>query len=316
MALLSLGVFGGNAALAMEGHASPWQLGFIDAASPVMEDINEFHNLLLVIITAITLFVLALLVYVVVKFNEKANPVPSKTTHNTLLEVAWTGVPILILIVIAVPSFKLLFFMDRHENPDMTLKVTGHQWYWSYEYPDHGGFGFDSNLIEEEDLQPGQPRLLAVDNEVVLPIDTNIRVLQTSDDVFHNWAIPAFGLKLDTVPGRINENWVRITKPGKYYGQCSELCGVRHAFMPITVHAVSKEEFAAWVEKAKTEFADAAPEAPVKTARVSAVPQNIGPVKIVDVKTPVFTPAAEFTPAQAFRPAALTVPATDRNAAR
>ena len=263
-------VFAGSALA--DGIAKPWQMTFQEAASPVMEQIDSFHDLLFWIITIITLFVLFLLIYVIVKFNEKANPVPSKTTHNTFIEVVWTVVPILILIVIAVPSFKLLFFQDRHENPDMTLKVVGHQWYWSYKYTDHGDLGFDSQMIQTEDLKPGQPRLLSVDNFVVLPVDTNIRVLQTADDVIHNWAMPAFGLKLDAVPGRINENWVRITKPGDYYGQCSELCGIGHAFMPIHVKAVSKEEFAVWVKSAQEKFADSMPapapgEATVKVAQ-------------------------------------------------
>ncbi len=248
------------------GMARPWQITFQDAVSPVMERIDSFHDLLFWIITLITLFVLALLVYVIIKFNETANPVPSKTTHNTFIEVVWTVVPIIILVVIAVPSFKLLFYMDKHENPDMTLKVIGHQWYWSYEYPDHGGFTFVSQMIAEEDLQPGQPRLLAVDNSVVLPIDTNIRILQTAEDVIHNWAMPAMGLKMDTVPGRMNENWVRITKVGDYYGQCSELCGVGHAFMPIHIKAVSKTDYAAWVAQAQKEFAkaDGSPADPVR----------------------------------------------------
>ena len=237
-------------------HAAPWQLGFIPAVTPVAEEIHDFHTLLLVIITAITLFVMVLLGYVMVKFNEKSNPTPSTTTHNVALEVMWTAIPILILVVIAVPSFKLLYFMDKHENPEMTLKVTGYQWYWEYHYPDHGNFSFLSNLVEDEDLKPGQPRLLTVDNEVVLPVDTNIQILHAAADVMHNWAMPAFGLKTDAVPGRVNENWVRITKPGTYYGQCSELCGVRHGYMPVTVRAVSKPEFEAWIKEAQQKFAD------------------------------------------------------------
>lgn len=246
-----------------------WQITFQTPASPVMEQINDFHNLLMVVITLITLFVLALLLYVAVKFNEKANPVPSKTTHHTALEVAWTVIPIVILLVITVPSFKLLYFMDRHPNPDMTLKVTGHQWYWSYEYPDHGGFKFDSMPVETAKLKPGEPRLLTVDNRVVLPVGANIRVLQTAADVIHNWAVPAFGLKLDSVPGRTNENWVRITREGTFYGQCSELCGVNHFFMPIVIDAVSKQAFAAWVEKAKKQFADSMPVPADGTATVT-----------------------------------------------
>jgi len=235
----------------------PWQMGFQPAATPVMERIHELHSMLVVIIVAITLFVLALLIYVAVRFNEKANPVPSKTTHNTLLEVAWTVIPIIILVVISVPSLKLLYFMDKTHNPEMTLKVTGHQWYWSYEYPDDGGFTFDSVMVDEEDLEEGQTRLLTVDEEVVLPVDTDIRVLLTSDDVIHNWAVPSFGIKIDTVPGRTNETWVRISREGTFKGQCSELCGVNHGFMPISVKAVSKEAYKAWVIEAQEEYAKA-----------------------------------------------------------
>lgn len=250
----------GAAILASAGDAFadkpvPWQMNFQAAASPVMEQIESFHNILFWLITAITLFVLVLMCICAIKYNEKANPKPSKTTHNTFIEVIWTAVPVLILVVIAVPSFKLLYFMDRTTEADMTLKVTSHQWYWSYKYPDQGDFGFTSNMVPKEDLKPGQPRLLTVDNEVVLPIETNIRLLTTSEDVIHNWAIPAFGLKIDTVPGRINESWVRITKEGTYYGQCSELCGVNHGFMPIQVRAVSKQAFQAWTEDAKKKFA-------------------------------------------------------------
>ncbi len=244
----------------------PWQMSFQPAATPVMEQIQSFQDMLFWIIVAITLFVLALLCYCAIKFNEKSNPMPTKITHNTALEVVWTAVPILILVVIAVPSFRLLYFMDRTDKPEMTLKVISHQWYWSYNYPDHDNLNFTSNMIPAEDLKPGQPRLLTVDNEVVLPIDTNVRVLATSEDVIHNWAVPAFGIKVDTVPGRTNETWVRITKEGTYYGQCSELCGINHGFMPIQVRAVSKQAFAQWTEEAKKKFA-AAP-APVHVAAV------------------------------------------------
>ncbi|MBT3238496.1 MAG: cytochrome c oxidase subunit II [Rhodospirillaceae bacterium] len=242
---------------AFADQPKPWQIGFQDAASPVMEKITEFHDLLLIIITGIVLFVLALMIYVIVKFNEKANPVPSTTSHNTMLEVIWTAVPILILVLIASPSIKLLYFMDKNPNAEMTLKVTGHQWYWSYQYPDNGDFEFDSYIVDDDDLKEGQPRLLAVDNEVVLPVDTDIRILLASDDVIHNWAMPSFGIKIDTVPGRTNETWVRIDKEGTYYGQCSELCGVNHGFMPIAVKAVSKEAFKAWTVEAQKEFAKA-----------------------------------------------------------
>ena len=240
---------------AVAAQPTPWQMGLQPAASPVMDEINSFHNLLLVIIFAIAIFVLALLAYVMWRFSAKRNPIPSKTSHNTFIEVIWTAVPILILVVIAIPSFKLLYFMDRTSEAEMTLKAIGHQWYWSYEYPDHGDFTFDSLMLADDELEDGQPRLLEVDNRVVLPVDTNIRILITADDVLHSWAMPAFGVKTDAVPGRVNETWVRIEREGIYYGQCSELCGVNHGYMPIAVEAVSREAFALWVEEAKEEFA-------------------------------------------------------------
>jgi cytochrome c oxidase subunit 2 len=244
----------GGAAPALADAPKPWQLGFQEAASPVMELISSFHDFLLIIIISIGAFVTALMIYVAVKFNEKANPVPSKTTHHTLLEVIWTVVPIMILVVIAIPSFRLLYYMDKTTTPEMTLKVVGSQWYWSYEYPDHGKIAFDSQMIPDNELKPGQLRLLDVDNRVVVPVDTNIRVLLTANAVIHSWAVPALGIKTDTVPGRMNETWMRVTKPGVYYGQCSELCGINHGYMPIAVQAVSKAEFAKWVARAKVKF--------------------------------------------------------------
>ncbi len=253
----------GWTAPALAQAPQPWQLGFQEAATPVMERIDGFHDLLLVIITVIMLLVTALLVYVVVRFNEKANPVPSKTTHHTVLEVAWTVVPVLILVVIAIPSFRLLYYMDKTTTPGMTLKVVGSQWYWSYVYPDHGKIAFDSLIIPDDQLKPGQLRLLEVDNRVMVPVDTDIRVLLTSNSVLHSWAVPAFGVKIDTVPGRMSETWMRVTKPGIYYGQCSELCGINHGFMPIAVQAVSKADFAKWVTRAKVKFkAQQAPDRP------------------------------------------------------
>ena len=242
------------------GVSKPWQMGFREAASPVMERIVDFHNFLMVISVAIALFVTILLGYVMIRFRASKNPNPSKRTHNTFIEVLWTVIPIIILVVMVVPSFRLLYYMDKTDEPEMTLKAIGHQWYWSYEYPDHGDFIFDAIMIEESDLKPGQERLLHTDNEVVLPINTNIKILVTADDVIHNWALPSFGIKMDAVPGQLNETWVNITKPGLYYGMCSELCGVRHSFMPITVRAVSKENFSQWVEKAKIEFAKNKPQ--------------------------------------------------------
>jgi cytochrome c oxidase subunit II len=227
----------------------PWNLGFQGEASPSAERIHDFHHLLLYIITAITIFVLALLVWVVIRYNKWVNPVPQQFSHNVLIEVIWTVVPVLILLVIAIPSFRLLYYVDRTEDYEMTLKVTGNQWNWSYEYPDNGGISFTSYMIPEKDIdkEKGQLRLLSTDNPVYLPVDTNIQILVTASDVIHAFALPELGVKIDAMPGHTNETWVRITRPGTYYGQCSELCGKDHAYMPIEVIAVSKEEFADWV---------------------------------------------------------------------
>lgn len=235
-----------GAALAA-GQPSPWGLGLQEGFSPVKHQMQGFHNLLLVIIVGISLFVLALLIYVMVRFNAKRNPTPSRTTHNTLLEVAWTVVPVLILVVIAIPSFRLLYFMDRTAEPEMTLQVNGYQWYWGYEYPDQQIGEFASYMVPDDELQEGQVRLLSVDQPVILPVDTDIQVLVTAGDVLHSFAIPAFGIKTDAVPGRMNETWVRIEEEGTYYGQCSEICGTGHGFMPIEVRAVSREAFDDWV---------------------------------------------------------------------
>lgn len=226
------------------------EMNMQEAASPVAEQLHHFHNFILMpIITAIVVFVLGLLIYVVIRFNAKANPVPSKTTHNVPLEIIWTVIPVLILIIIVVPSFKLLYFSDRTHTPDMTLKVTGYQWYWGYEFPDNGDVNFLSYLVPEKDLDAskGQKRLLSTDHPVLLPVDTNIQILVTAADVIHAFTVPALGFKVDAIPGHTNETWVRITKPGVYFGQCSELCGKDHAYMPIEIHAVSKEEFDAWI---------------------------------------------------------------------
>jgi cytochrome c oxidase subunit 2 len=239
-----------GSAFAELGQPAPWEYKLQEAASPVMENITWFHNFLLVLITVITLFVLALLVIVVVKFNAKANPVPSRTTHNTLIEVAWTLVPVLILVGIAVPSFRLLFLELDVPKADLTIKATGKQWYWSYAYPDNGKFEFDSLMAQDK-----QPRLLGVDNEMVVPVNKVIRVQTVGADVIHSFAVPAFGIKIDAIPGRLNETWFKATKTGMFYGQCSELCGKDHAFMPIAVKVVSDQEFAAWVEDAKKKFA-------------------------------------------------------------
>ena len=247
-----------GAAMAGLGQPSPWQLGFQQSASPIMDQIHWFHDFLLVIITLITLFVLALLLIVIFKFNARANPVPSKTTHNTLIEVIWTVVPVIILISIAVPSFRLLFAQLTIPPADLTIKATGKQWFWTYDYPDNG-FSFDSLMLQDADrkkLNPEPPRLLAVDNEVVVPVNKVVRVQVIGADVIHAFAVPSFGIKIDAVPGRLNETWFKATREGVYYGQCSELCGKDHAFMPITVRVVNDREYAAWLDQAKKKFAN------------------------------------------------------------
>ena len=248
-------LMGGEAALAGLGQPSPWQVGLQQSASPVMDDIIWFHDFLLYIITGIAGFVLVLLVVVMVRFNARTNPIPSRTTHHTLIEIAWTLIPIVILMFIAVPSFKLLFFQLNVPPADLTVKATGKQWYWSYSYPDNGQFEFDSLMLKEGERKEGQPRLLAVDNEMVVPVNKTVRVITTGSDVIHSFAVPSFGIKIDAVPGRINETWFTATREGVYYGQCSELCGKDHAFMPIAVRAVSEQAFSAWVEEAKKKYA-------------------------------------------------------------
>ncbi|WP_298256622.1 cytochrome c oxidase subunit II [Bradyrhizobium sp.] len=251
LAVAGVALVAGGAAFAEElGQPSPWAFDLQAAATPVMDSIFRFHNMLLVIITLITLFVLALLVIVVVKFNARANPVPSRTTHNTLIEVAWTLIPVLILVSIAVPSFRLLFEELDVPKADLTVKATGKQWYWSYAYPDNGKFEFDSLMSHDK-----QPRLLGVDNELVVPVNKVVRVQVTGADVIHSFAVPAFGIKIDAIPGRLNETWFKATKTGMFYGQCSELCGRDHAFMPISVRVVSEQDFTAWVAEAQKKFA-------------------------------------------------------------
>lgn len=233
------------------GQPVEWQMNLQQSASPVMTFITSFHNGLLILITIICLFVLGLLMWVCVKYNAKANPVPSRTTHNTLVEVVWTVVPILILIGIAIPSFRLLYFQRDFPAAEMTVKAIGNQWFWSYEYPEHD-VSFDQYLKTKEELKDGEPYLLATDTEVVVPINKIVRVIVTANDVLHAWTIPSFGSKIDAVPGRLNETWFKAEKEGVFYGQCSELCGKDHAYMPITVRVVSEDEYKAWLEKAKT----------------------------------------------------------------
>jgi cytochrome c oxidase subunit 2 len=261
-------------ALAGAGQPTPWQLGLQDSATPVMDDIVGFHDLLLWIITAISGFVLLLLLIIIVRFNARANPTPSRTTHNTLLEVLWTVIPVCILVVIAIPSFRLLFFQLNTPPADLTIKATGKVgWFWHYTYPDNGPLEFDSFMLKEGDRtkkKPDQPRLLAVDEELVVPVNKTVRVLVTADPegVIHSFAVPSFGIKIDAIPGRLNETWFKAEREGMYYGQCSELCGKDHAFMPIAVRVVSDQAFAAWLAEAKKKFAQT--DGPSQTALAAA----------------------------------------------
>jgi cytochrome c oxidase subunit 2 len=250
-------LFAGGVAFAGMGQPSPWQMGFQQSAAPSMDDIIDFHNLVLWIIIAITVFVLALLLIIIVKFNAKANPTPSKTTHNTLLEVAWTVIPVVILVVIAIPSFRMLFKQLNIPQSDLTIKAAGNQWNWTYTYPDDK-IEFTSIMLQDADrqkLNPVPPRLLAVDNPVVVPVNKVVRVQVIASDVIHAFAVPSFGIKIDAIPGRLNETWFKATREGVYYGQCSELCGKDHAFMPIEVRVLSEQAYAAWLADAKKKFA-------------------------------------------------------------
>lgn len=252
------------------GISSDWQIDTQAPATDMMSNMIDFHNLLMWIIGLVVLFVSILLLVVIFKYNSKTNPVPAKFTHNTLIEVVWTIVPIIILLVIAIPSFDLLYKQREIPEPDFTIKVTGNQWYWSYEYPDHNDIAFDSVMIPEDELTEGQPRLLAVDNEIIVPVNKTVRLIVTASDVIHSWTIPSFGVKIDGIPGRLNEAWFKANREGIYYGQCSELCGKDHAFMPIAVRVVSDEEFAKWLEEAKVKFASAPSLQQIKVASLSA----------------------------------------------
>jgi len=265
-AVIAFGL-GATTAMAGTGAPSPWQIDMQGMVTELGRDVANFHYWLVILITAISLFVLALIVTIVVRFGERKNPVPSRTTHNTLLEVAWTVVPVLILVAIAIPSFRILreqLILPKH---DVVVKVTGYSWYWGYEYPnDQGGFKFDSNMIEEGKLQPDQPRLLAVDNEMVVPVGKVVKVQVTAADVLHSFAVPSFGFKVDAVPGRLNEMWFKADREGVYYGQCSELCGNGHPYMPIAVRVVSEAQYAAWLTEAKQKYASTGSAAPTKLA--------------------------------------------------
>jgi cytochrome c oxidase subunit II len=254
-----------------------WQMGMQPAATPVRQHIDALNDELLIIITLIVLFVLGLLLYVMIRFNARRNPVPSRTTHNALLELAWTAVPVLILLVIAIPSFKLIYYDGVvPKDPYLTLKVTGHQWYWTYDYPGRGNLTFDSNILSAAaDKKDHLPRLLGVDNPVVLPVGKVIRVMVTSTDVIHSWFIPSFGIQEYAVPGRDNEAWIKVLRPGTYFGECNQICGINHPFMPIEVKAVSVTDFDKWVAAAKKKFASNASPPPANSPTVSAGPTHL-----------------------------------------
>ena len=236
---------------ALANAPRPWEMGMQPAANELKARISDLHNLVLIIITLITIFVGALLVWVMVRYNATRNPVPSTTSHNTTIEVLWTVIPVLILVVIAIPSFRLVYYLDRTPDPDMTIKVTAHQWYWEYGYPEAGDLAIESRMIRDEDLKPGMLRLLEVDNQLIVPIGKRIRILTNSVDVIHSFFIPSLGVQRYAIPGRTIETWMTVDKPGVYYGQCNQICGVDHSRMPIAVRAVTEEDYKAWLDKAK-----------------------------------------------------------------
>jgi cytochrome c oxidase subunit 2 len=254
IALGSIALLGTAAAAGFTIAPRPWELGMQPAATPVKARLIEFHDELLVIISLITVFVMALLLYVIVRFDSRRHPQPTHTTHYTPIEVMWTVIPVLILVIIAVPSFKLMYYMDRAPKDSMTINVTGHQWYWSYAYPAQK-IAFDSDIVQGAARKPGQPRLLTVNNPLVVPVGTDVRVLVASTDVIHSWFVPSFGVQEYAMPGRVNEAWFNVGRVGTYYGQCNQLCGLNHAFMPIEIKVVSKADFQRWLVEAKKKFA-------------------------------------------------------------
>jgi cytochrome c oxidase subunit 2 len=261
---------GTAAAEPMTGAPVPWGIGLQEAGGMLKDRIHDFNSLVLWIIIAITIFVFVLLAMVVVKFNARANPVPSKTSHHTGLEIAWTVIPVLILVVIAIPSFRLVYFEDRARDADLTINVQGRQWYWHYEYPDHAGVAFDSRMVATEDLKPGDIRNLSVDEPLVVPVGANVRVITTGQDVIHSFFVPSLGVQKYTIPGRALETWFRADREGVFYGQCNQICGANHAYMPIAVRAVPREQFNAWVEDARKRFAGAETVAPAAVAETPA----------------------------------------------
>ncbi len=258
-----------------DGFPRPWEMGMQPAAGPVKAHIISLHDLVLAIITIITVFVGVLLLWVMYRYNSKRSPTASRTSHHSLLEVAWTVLPVLILIIIAIPSFRLVYYQDRTADADLTVKVTGHQWYWEYTYPDRNNLDFSSYIIPDDQLKPGQMRLLEVDNQLVVPAGKNIRVLTTSSDVIHSFFIPSLGVQRYAIPGRTIETWFKADKPGVYYGECNQICGTNHSRMPIVVHAIPADEFDAWVDQAKTKFSSAEPAPAARPLRDGEAPRAV-----------------------------------------
>jgi cytochrome c oxidase subunit 2 len=276
LAIAVLGVAGSVQAQPIVGVPHDWQMNFPPAYTPVMEKVESLNDLLLVIISLISLFVLVLLLYAMWRFHASRNPVATTTTHNTVIEIAWTVIPILILVIIAIPSFRLLYYGDKVADPAFTVKVVGHQWYWSYEYPDQGNFSVDSRILSEADRikqKPNVPRMMATDEEMVIPKGTNIRIIGTAADSMHGWTVPGFGIKKTVIPGRLNEGWINVREEGYYFGQCSQICGNSHSYMPIAVRVVSKPEFDKWVEQ-KKKAAGLAPGALATDVASATTPAN------------------------------------------
>jgi len=248
---------------AMVGAPAPWGMGLQESGGPIKDAIQHFNTMVFWIVVVITIFVAALLAYVIWRFRAESNPTPSRTSHNTALEIAWTVIPVLILVVIAIPSFRLIYFQDRAVDAEMTINVQGRQWFWHYGYPDHGNFTFDSYPVAASDIGQGQIRSLSVDNPLVIPVGANIRILTTGQDVIHSFFVPSLGVQRYTIPGRTLETWIRADRPGVFYGQCNQICGVNHWFMPIEVRAVPRPEFDAWVAQARTRFAEGLPPGPL-----------------------------------------------------
>jgi cytochrome c oxidase subunit II len=273
-AVAGLGITSNAEAQPVVGVPHDWQMDFPPPYTPVMQRVESLHDLLLVIISLISLFVAVLLIYAVMRFHASRNPAPTQTTHNTTLEIAWTVIPILILVIIAIPSFRLLYYSDKATDAAFTVKVTGHQWYWTYEYPDQGNFSVDSRIMAEADrqkLKPKIPRMLAVEEEMVIPKGTTIRIIGTAADSMHGWTVWGFGIKKTVIPGRLNEGWIEVPEEGIYFGQCSQICGQDHSYMPIAVRVVSKADFDAWVAQ-KKKAAGLLPVLPRKSDVASANP--------------------------------------------